>query len=48
MFNIFKKDKSPKQDNKTTENIKEKTIRDKFNEYCEENPNADECRVYDV
>lgn len=27
---------------------KEKTIKDKFDEYCELNPEADECREYDV
>ena len=30
------------------EQIKEKTIKEKFNEYCELNPDADECREYDV
>lgn len=28
--------------------IKEKTLKEKFNEYCELNPEADECREYDV
>lgn len=30
------------------EKVKEKTIKDKFDEYCESNPEADECREYDV
>lgn len=30
------------------ENIKKKTPKEKFDEYCELNPEADECREYDV
>jgi CP12 domain len=33
---------------KVEEKIEEKTIKEKFNEYCELNPDADECREYDV
>jgi CP12 domain len=49
MFNFFTKKNFPVNKlEEVKEQIKEKTIKEKFNEYCELNPDADECREYDV
>ena len=47
MFSFLSKIFAPKN---KPEEVKEeiKTIKEKFDEYCELNPEADECREYDV